>query len=74
MSSTSCSEPRLGGFLQMKGERPLHCLLDDDNLIIGVNVETDRLLKLPAYPVRDLPSITAGHLTCHGWTYRSCPS
>jgi hypothetical protein len=31
-------------------EQPLHCLLDDDKLITRVNVEMDRLLKLPDDP------------------------
>jgi hypothetical protein len=32
------------GWVQHAGERPLHCLLDDDRLISRINVDTDRLL------------------------------
>jgi hypothetical protein len=32
------------------GESPFFCLLEDDNLITGLNVETDRLLDPSAGP------------------------
>lgn len=38
------------GAVPAAGESPFFCLLEDDNLITGLNVETDRLLDPSAGP------------------------
>ena len=38
------------GAVPVAGESPFFCLLEDDNLITGLNVETDRLLDPSAGP------------------------
>lgn len=40
-----------------EGQRPFHCLLDDDKWVTRLNVETDRLLAAPTVHVREVIAI-----------------
>ena len=52
-------ENQLNGLAPVPGENPFYCLLEDDSLVTGIEVKTERLLEVPVNPTDVRLTMTA---------------